>query len=116
MTPTVESKRESSADSKELQWLALSRVPGLGYRTITSLIKTATEIGELLKAPSGALIRDFGLSEKLARGMADALKASSFQIEKRLLQESPEIHLYCPETRAYPLQLIEIDNPLSVLN
>ena len=64
MTPTVESKRESSADSKELQWLALSRVPGLGYRTITSLIKTGTDIGKLFKAPSGALIRDFGLSEK----------------------------------------------------
>ena len=113
MTPTVESKRESSADSKELQWLALSRVPG--WTTTTSLIKTGTDIGELLKAPSGALIRDFGLSDKLARGMADALKASSFQIEKRLLQESPEIHLYCPETRAYPLQLNEINNPSSVL-
>ena len=56
-----------------------------------------------------------GLSEKLARGIANALKASSFQIEKRLLQESPEIHLYCPETRAYPLQLKEINNSPSVL-
>ena len=73
--------------------------PGLGYRTITSLIKTGTDIGKLFKAPSGALIRDFGLSEKLARGISNALKASSFQIETRLLQESPEIHLYCPETR-----------------
>ena len=89
--------------------------PRLGYRTITSLIKTGTDIGELLKAPSGTLIRDFGLSEKLTRGMANTFKASSFQIEKRLLQESPEIHLYCPETRAYPLQLKEIDNPPSVL-
>ena len=87
MTPAVVSNRKNSADSKELQWLALSRVPGLGYLTITFLYNTGTNIGELLKAPSGALIRDFGLSEKLARGMTNALKASSFQIEKRLLQE-----------------------------
>ena len=100
----MESKGESSADSKELQWLALSHVPSLG-RTITSLIKTETDIGEPLKAPSGTLIRDFGLSEKLARGMANALKAGSFQIEQRLPQESPGIHLFFPETRAYPLQL-----------
>ena len=36
-------------------------------------------------------------------------------IEKRIIEESPETRLLCPESEAYPLQLKEIDSPPSML-
>ncbi len=105
----------SIPDTPELQWLALSLVPGLGFRSIQEMLNAGKSISELLQATPGELVRDFGINSKVANKIASASKASTFAIEKRLIEESPETRLYCPESEAYPLQLKEIESPPSVL-
>ena len=92
-------------DTPELQWLALSLVPGLGYRSIQEMLNAGKNVSELLQATAGELVRDLGINSKVANKIASASKASTFTIEKRLIEESPETRLYCPESEAYPLQL-----------
>ena len=92
-------------DTPELKWLALSLVPGLGYRSIQEMLNAGKSISELLQATAGELVRDLGINSKVANKIASASKASTFAIEKRLIEESPETRLYCPESEAYPLQL-----------
>ena len=102
-------------DSLEMQWLALSLVSGLGYRSIQRLLDSGKTLADLLQATPGALIRDLGIKAELERKISSAAHASGYLMEKRLLQESPEIRLYCPESEAYPLQLKEIESPPGVL-
>ena len=102
-------------DTLALQWLALSLVPGLGFRSIQEMLNAGKSISELLQATPGELVRDLGINSKVANKIASASKASTFAIEKRLIEESPETQLYCPESEAYPLQLKEIASPPSVL-
>ena len=102
-------------DTPELKWLALSLVPGLGFRSIQEMLNAGKSISELLQATPGELVRDLGINSKVANKIASASKASTFAIEKRLIEESPETRLYCPESEAYPLQLKEIESPPSVL-
>ena len=97
-------------ETPELQWLALSLVPGLGFRSIQEMLNAGKSISELLQATPGELVRDLGINSKVANKIASASKASTFAIE-----ESPETRLYCPESEAYPLQLKEIESPPSVL-
>ena len=94
-------------DSLEIQWLALSLVLGLGYRSIQRLLDSGKTLADMLQATPGALIWDLGIKAELARKISSAAHASGYLMEKRLLQESPEIRLYCPESEAYPLQLKE---------
>ena len=96
-------------ETPELQWLALSLVPGLGFRSIQEMLNAGKSISELLQATPGELVRDLGINSKVANKIASASKASTFAIEKRLIEESPETRLYCPESEAYPLQLKEIE-------
>ena len=102
-------------DSLEMQWLGLSLVSGLGYRSIQRLLDSGKTLADMLQATPGALIRDLGIKAELARKISSAAHASGYLMEKRLLQESPEIRLYCPESEAYPLQLKEIESPPGVL-
>lgn len=102
-------------DTPELQWLALSLVPGLGFRSIQEMLNAGKSMSELLQATAGELVRDLGINSKVANKIASASKASTFAIEKRLIEESLETRLYCPESEAYPLQLKEIESPPSVL-
>ena len=102
-------------DTPELKWLALSLVPGLGFRSIQEMLNAGKSISELLQATPGELVRDLGINSRVANKIASASKASTFAIEKRLIEESPETRLYCPESEAYPLQLKEIESPPSVL-
>ena len=102
----------SIPDTLELHWLALSLVPGLGFRSIQEMLNAGKSISELLQTTPGELVRDLGINSKVANRIASA--ASTFAIEKRLIEESPETRLYCPESEAYPLQLKEIESPHSV--
>ena len=94
-------------DTPKLQWLALSLVPGLGYRSIQEMLNAGKSISEVLEATPGELVQDLGINSKIANKIASASKASTFAIEKRLIEESPETRLYCPESEAYPLQLMK---------
>ena len=92
-------------ETPELQWLALSLVPGLGFRSIQEMLNAGKSMSELLQATLGELVRDLGINSKVANKIASASTASTFAIEKRHIEESPETWLYCPESEAYPLQL-----------
>ena len=91
--------------SKELLGLALGQVSALGFHSIPTLLQSGRDVSEPLQARAGELIRDFGISAKMAQRVNIVAETSSFHIEKRLLEETPEIQLYCPQSRAYPLQL-----------
>ena len=95
-------------ETPELHWLALSLLPGLGFRSIEEMLNAGKSISELPEAIPGELVQDSGINSKVANKIESASKASTFAIEKRLIEESPETRLYCPESEAYPLQLKEI--------
>ncbi len=95
----------SIRDTPELKWLALSIVPGLGFRSIQEMLNAGKSMSELLQATPGELVRDLRINSKVANKIASASKANTFAIEKRLIEESSETRLYCPESEAYPLQL-----------
>ena len=69
-------------DTPELKWLALSLVPGLGYRSIQEMLNAGKSMSELLQATPGELVRDLGINSKVANKIASASKASTFVIEK----------------------------------
>ena len=95
----------SIPDIPELKWLALSFVPGFGFHSIQEMLNAGKSMSELLQATTGELVQDLRINFKVANNIASASKASTFAIEKRLIEESPETRLYCPESEAYPLQL-----------
>ena len=80
-------------ETPELQWLALSLLPGLGSRSIQEMLNAGKSISELLQATPCELVQDLGISSKVANKIASASKASTFAIEKRLIEESPETRL-----------------------
>ena len=49
-------------DTPELLCLALSLVPGLGFRSIQEMLNAGKSISELLQATPYELVRDLGLS------------------------------------------------------
>ena len=55
----------SIPDTPELQWLALSLVPGLGFRSIQEMLNAGKSMSELLQATPGELVRDLGINPKL---------------------------------------------------
>ena len=70
-------------ETPELQWLALSLVPGLGFRSIQEMLNAGKSISELLQATPGGLVRDLGINSKVANKIASASTASTFAIEKK---------------------------------
>ena len=64
-------------DTPELQWLALSLVPGLGFRSIQEMLNAGKSISELIQATPGELVRDLGINSKVANKIASASKAST---------------------------------------
>ena len=69
-------------ETPELQWQALSLVPGLGFRSIQEMLNAGKSMSELLQATPGELVRDLGINSKVANKIASASKASTFAIEK----------------------------------
>ena len=52
-------------NTPELKWLALSLVPGLGYRSIQEMLNAGKSMSELLQATPGELVRDLGTTPRL---------------------------------------------------
>jgi DNA processing protein len=61
------------------------------------------------------LIEQFQISSKLADLISKATQSHSFNIEKRIIDESPGVRLFCPDSSGYPLRLQQISTPPSVL-
>jgi len=69
-------------DTPELQWLALSLVPGLGFCSIQEMLNAGKSISELLQATPGELVRDLGINSKVANKIASASKARTSPSKK----------------------------------
>ncbi len=57
-------------DTPELQWLALSLVPGLGYLSIQEMLNARKSVSELLQATLGELVRNLEINSKVANKIA----------------------------------------------
>jgi len=78
-------------------WLALSLISGIGYKKIRDL-----SVEDLLKTSPEILIEQFQISSKLADLISKATQSHSFNIEKRIIDESPGVRLFCPASSGYP--------------
>jgi DNA processing protein len=96
-------------------WLALSLISGIGYKKIRNLIEHIGSVEDLLKTRPEILIEQFQISSKLADLISKATQSHSFNIEKRIIEESPGVRLFCPDSSGYPLRLQQISTPPSVL-
>ncbi|SVB47151.1 uncharacterized protein METZ01_LOCUS200005 [marine metagenome] len=96
-------------------WLALSMISGIGYKKIRELIEQLGSAEELLKTSAEILSEQFHIAPKLAGRVANAKQSHSFQIEKRILAETPGIQLFCPDSSGFPLRLQHISTPPTVL-
>ena len=96
-------------------WLALSMISGIGYKKIRELIEQLGSTKELLKTSAQILSEQFHIAPKLAGRVANAKKSHSFQIEKRILAETPGIQLFCPDSSGFPLRSQHISTPHNVL-
>ena len=101
-------------DPTSLSWLALSLVSGLGPKTLNALLQHFSSVEALLQASPQDLTHA-GTSASLAERISRAKETRSFMMERRLLEESKEIRLLCPESSAYPRVLQEIASPPLVL-
>ncbi len=100
--------------SREWNWLALSLVPNLGIQTLKKLLQIFTNVDTLLQTSAAEIVEKSGISEKLATQITHAKEASSYQIEKRLIEQS-DINLLCLESPSYPRLLREIPVPPPIL-
>ena len=79
-------------------WLALSLISGIGYKKIRNLIEHIGSVEDLLKTRPEILIEQFKISSKLANLISKATQSHSFNIEKRIIEESPGVRLFCPDS------------------
>ncbi len=98
----------------ELNWLALNLIPNLGIQTLRQLIAHFKSVENLLQVSAEELVQQSGISTKLANRIARAKEVSSYQIERRLIEEAG-VDLLCLESPLYPLSLKEIPAPPPVL-
>ena len=96
-------------------WLALSMISGIWYKKIRELIEQLSSAEELLKTSAEILSEQFHIAPILAGRVANAKQSHSFQIEKRILAETPGIQLFCPDSSGFTLRLQHISTPLTVL-
>ncbi len=96
-------------------WLALSMIFGIGYKKIGELIEQLGSEEELLKTSAEILTEQFHIAPKLAGRIANTKQSHSFQIEKRIIAETPGIQLFCPDSSGFPLRLQHISTPPTVL-
>ena len=96
-------------------WLALSMISEICYKKIRELIEQLGSAEELLETSAEILSEQFHIAPKLAGRVANAKQSHSFQIEKRILAETPGIQLFCPDSSGFPLRSQHISTPHNVL-
>ena len=75
-------------------WLALRLISGIGYKKIQNLIEHIGSVEDLLKTRPEILIEQFQISSKLVDRISKATQSHSFNIEKRIIKESPGVRLF----------------------
>ena len=101
-------------DTPEMNWLALNLIPDLGIQTLRQLLRHYKSVDNLLRVSAEELVRQSGISVKMANRIANAKDMVSFQIERRLIEENG-IQLICLESPCYPEKLREIPAPPPIL-
>ena len=101
-------------ESPEKDWLALSLVTGVGTQTLQKLSETFGSLSKIWQKSSDQLLQ-LGLRKDVIKLLPKAMDVRSFQMEKRLIESSPNLHLLCPESEVFPTNLLQIHSVPSVL-
>ena len=94
-------------ETPELQWLALSLVPGLGFRSIQEMLNAGKNMSELLQATPGELVRDLGINSKVANKShqhqkqvpSPSKKYSSMKVQRLSYNVQSQRHILCSLSR-----------------
>ena len=84
-------------ESPEKDWLALSLVTGVGTQTLQKLSETFGSLSKIWQKSSDQLLQ-LGLRKDVIKLLPKAMDVRSFQMEKRLIESSPNLRLLCPES------------------
>ncbi|MDG2199289.1 MAG: DNA-processing protein DprA [SAR324 cluster bacterium] len=101
-------------ESAEKDWLALSVVSGVGTQTLQKLSEIFGSLSKIWQKSSDQLLQ-LGLKKDVIGRLTKAMEVRSFQIEKRLIESSPNLRLFCPESEWFPANLLQIHSVPSVL-
>ena len=102
----------SSHPEDLFDWLALTRVPGVGSRRITRLIETFATPGAIFAA-SAEQLREAGVPSNCIEGFRQ-LDRQTLESDLRW-SETPDNHIVCLTDPRYPPLLREIPDPPPVL-
>jgi len=86
-------------------------ISGIGYKKVRELIEQLGSAEKLLKTSAEILSEQFHIAPKLEGIVKNAKQSHSFQIEKRIIAETPGIQLFCTESSGFPLRLQHISSP-----
>ena len=89
-------------ESPEKDWLALSLVAGVGTQTLQKLSETFGGLSQIWQKSSDQL-QQLGLRKDVIERLPKAMEVRSFQMEKRLIESSPNLRLLCPESEDFQL-------------
>ncbi len=101
-------------ESPEKDWLALSLVTGVGTQTLQKLSETFGSLSKIWQKSSDQLLQ-LGLRKDVIERLPKAMDVRSFQMEKRLIESSPNLRLLCPESEGFPANLLQIHSVPAVL-
>ena len=101
-------------ESPEKDWLALSLVAGVGTQTLQKLSETFGGLSQIWQKSSDQL-QQLGLRKDVIERLPKAMEVRSFQMEKRLIESSPNLRLLCPESDGFPGNLSQIHSVSAVL-
>ena len=101
-------------ESPEKDWLALSLVAGVGTQTLQKLSGTFGGLSQIWQKSSDQL-KQLGLRKDVIERLPKAMDVRSFQMEKRLIESSPNVRLLCPESEGSPANLLQIHSVPAVL-
>ena len=101
-------------ESPEKDWLALSLVAGVGTQTLQKLSETFGGLSQIWQKSSDQL-QQLGLRKDVIERLPKAMDVRSFQMEKRLIESSPNLRLLCPESERFPSNLLQIHSVPAVL-
>ena len=102
------------SESPEKDWLALSLVAEVGTQTLQKLSETLGSLSQIWQKSSDQL-KQLGLLKNVIERLPKAMEVRSFQIEKRLIESSPNLRLLCPESDGFPGNHLQIHSVSAVL-
>ena len=94
--------------------MALSLVAGFGTQALQKFSESFGGLSKIWQKSSDQL-KQLGLRKDVIERFPKAMDVRSFQMEKRLIESSPNLRLLCPESEGFPANLIQIHSVPAVL-